>query len=104
MKKCLLRKASIGIYNEQLVLKCERYRTDSTHLLGKCKLTNPMLCYVQDMEFRLNIWFLEPPETRFQLFLVPDPKLLPEGFKNMARELFLDLDRISGFWTVQKSF
>ena len=49
MKKCLLRKASIGIYNEQLVLKCERYRTDSTHLLGKCKLTNPMLCYVQDM-------------------------------------------------------
>ena len=90
---------------------CPRYRlstaelrkpyADSTHSLGKCKLTNPMLCYVQDMEFRLNIWFLEPPESRFQPFLVPDPKLLPEGLKNMARELFLDLDRISGFWTVQ---
>ena len=75
MKKCLLRKASIGIYNEELVLKCERYRTDSTHLLGKCKLTNPMLCYVKiiahvrfsfeikilaDLGARIRIWKLTP--------------------------------------------
>ena len=53
---------------------------------------------------RPNIWFLKPPESRFQPFLVPDPKLLPEGLQNMARELFLDLDRIFGVWNLQKSF
>ena len=51
-----------------------------------------------------NIWFLEPPESRFEAFLVPGPKLLPERLKNMARDLFLDLDRICGFWNLQKSF
>jgi len=35
--------------------------------------------------------------NRFEAFLVPGPKLLPERLKNMARELFLGLDRISGF-------
>jgi len=35
-----------------------------------------------------NIWFLEPLESGFEAFLVPSPKLLPERFINMARELF----------------
>jgi len=51
-----------------------------------------------------NIWFLEPPESRFEAFLVPSPTLLPEWVKNMARKLFLSLDRISGFGTSRKPF
>ena len=50
-----------------------------------------------------NIWFLNFPEGRFEEFLLPGPKLLPERLKNMACELFLALDRISGFWNLQKT-
>ena len=49
------------------------------------------------------MWFLEPPESRFEVFLAHDPKLLPERLKNIARDLFLSLKRISGFWNLQKS-
>ena len=50
-----------------------------------------------------NIWFLEPPEDRFEAFLAPGPKPLPERLKSMAREPFFGLDRISGFWNHQKT-
>ena len=49
-----------------------------------------------------NIWFLESPEGRFEVFLAPCPKPLPEHLKTMAREPFFGPDRISGFWTLQK--
>ena len=50
-----------------------------------------------------NIWFLEPPEGCFEAFLVLGPKPLPERLKTMAREPFFGLDRISGFWRLQKT-
>ena len=37
---------------------------------------------------RPNIWFLKPPESRFQPFLVPDPKLLPEDSKTWRASYF----------------
>ena len=79
MKKGLLRKASIGIYNEQLVLKCERYRTDSTHLLGKCKLTNPMLCYVQVRSFgcKHNIGLENAKISKNSIFIANQNRVLP---------------------------
>ena len=44
-----------------------------------------------------NIWFLEPPESRFEAFLAPGPKPLPERLIFIARDPFFGLDRISGF-------
>ena len=38
-----------------------------------------------------------PSRNCFNAILEPGPKLLPEHLKNMARELFLGLDRIFGF-------
>ena len=37
---------------------------------------------------RPNIWFLKPPESCFQPFLVPDPKLLPEDSKTWRASYF----------------
>ena len=50
-----------------------------------------------------NIWFLEPPEGHFEAFLDPGPKPLPEHLIFIAREPFLVLGRISGFWSLQKA-
>ena len=51
---------------------------------------------------RPNIWFLKSSEGRFETFLALGLKPLPERLKSMARELFFGLDRIFGFWTLQK--
>ena len=48
-------------------------------------------------------WFLESPESRFETFLAPGPKPLPEQLKSIARKPFFGLDRISGFWNLQKA-
>ena len=48
-------------------------------------------------------WFLESPEGRFEAFLAPGPKPLPEQLIFIAREPFFGLDRISGFWRLQKA-
>ena len=48
-------------------------------------------------------WFLEPSEGRFEAFLAPGPKPLPERLIFIARELFFGLDRTSSFWSLQKA-
>ena len=50
-----------------------------------------------------NICFPEPPGSHFKAFLTPGPKPLPERFIFIAREPFFGLDRISGFWNLQKA-
>ena len=45
----------------------------------------------------------QPPERRFKAFLAPGPKPLPERLIFIAREPFFGLDRISGFWSLQKA-
>ena len=40
---------------------------------------------------------------RFKGFLASGPKPLPERFIFIAREPFFGLDRISGFWNLQKA-
>ena len=50
-----------------------------------------------------NIWFLKAPEGRFEAFLAPGLKPLPERLIFIAREPFFGLDRISGLWSLQKA-
>ena len=50
-----------------------------------------------------HIWFLESSEYRFEAFLGPGPKPLPERLRIMAREPFFGLERISGFWSRQNT-